>query len=109
MLTASNLSSIMRGLFSKHIAGEQVTKLTEAVRACYVIEHKQIYADINNDTNGGNNNGTLGSYKNISECGLERGFSWNDSSGLRSDDSMDSVYTYCGGSSEVFWKTLNVI
>lgn len=96
-------------MFSKHIAGEQVTKLTEAVRACYVIEHKQIYANINSSTNGGNNNGYFGVSKGTIARKSVGAFVRNDSSGLRSDDSMDSVYTYCGGSSEVFWKTLNVI
>ena len=78
---------------------------------CHVIGHKQIYANINNNTsdntNGGNNNANYGVNKNISECGLERGFSWDDSSGLRSADYMDSVWSHSGGSSRSFWKTLN--
>ena len=78
---------------------------------CHVIGHKQIYANINYDTsdntNGGANNATFGVYKNVSGSGLERGFSWDDSSGLRSDDYNNSVFTSSGRYSEAFWKALN--
>ena len=78
---------------------------------CHVIRHKQIYANINYDTsdntNGGANNATFGVYKNVSGSGLERGFSWDDSSGLRSDDYNNSVFTSSGRYSEAFWKALN--
>ena len=73
---------------------------------CHVIGHKQIYANINYDTsdntNGGANNATFGVYKNVSGSGLERGFSWDDSSGLRSDDYNNSVFTSSGRYSEAF-------
>lgn len=74
---------------------------------CHVIGHKQIYANMNSSTNGGNDNANYGVNKNISEYGLERGFSWDDSSGLRSDDYMDSVWSHSGGSSRSFWNTLS--
>ena len=78
---------------------------------CHIIGHKQIYANINYDTsdntNGGANNATFGVYKNVSGSGLERGFSWDDSSGLRSDDYNNSVFTSSGRYSEAFWKALN--
>lgn len=78
---------------------------------CHIIGHKQIYADINyntsDNTNGGANNATFGVYKNVSGSGLERGFSWDDSSGLRSDDYNNSVFTSSGRYSEAFWKALN--
>ena len=78
---------------------------------CHVIGHKQIYANINYDTsdntNGGANNATFGVYKNVSGSGLERGFSWDDSSGLRSDDYNNSVFTTSGRYSEAFGKALN--
>ena len=78
---------------------------------CHIIGHKQIYANINYDTsdntNGGANNATFGVYKNVNGSGLERGFSWDDSSGLRSDDYKDSTGMSCVGSSEAFWNTLN--
>lgn len=78
---------------------------------CHVIGHKQIYANINYDTsdntNGGANNATFGVYKNVSGSGLERGFSWDDSSGLRSDDYNNSVFTSSGRYSEIFGNTLN--
>ena len=78
---------------------------------CHVIGHKQIYANINYDTsdntNGGANNATFGVYKNVSGSGMERGFSWDDSSGLRSDDYNNSVFTSSGRYSEAFWNTLN--
>ena len=62
---------------------------------------------IKTNTNGGANNATLGVYKNVSGSGLERGFSWDDSSGLRSDDYNNSVFTSSGRYSEAFWKALN--
>ena len=78
---------------------------------CHIIGHKQIYANINYDTsdntNGGANNATFGVYKNVSGSGLERGFSWDDSSGLRSDDYNNNVFTSSGRYSEAFWKALN--
>lgn len=78
---------------------------------CHIIGHKQIYANINYDTsdntNGGANNATFGVYKNVSGSGLERGFSWDDSSGLRSDDYNNSVFTSSGRYSEAFWNTLS--
>lgn len=78
---------------------------------CHIIGHKQIYADINyntsDNTNGGNNNATLGVYKNVSGSGFEGCFISNDQSGLRSDDAMDSTGMYCGGYSEAFWNTLS--
>ena len=78
---------------------------------CHIIGHKQIYANINYDTsdntNGGANNATFGVYKNVSGSGMERGFSWDDSSGLRSDDYNNSVFTFSGRYSEAFWKALN--
>ena len=61
----------------------------------------------NTNTNGGNDNGTFGVYKNVSGSGLERGFSWDDSSGLRSDDYNNIVFTSSGRYSEAFWKALN--
>ncbi len=78
---------------------------------CHIIGHKQIYANINYDTsentNGGNNNATLGVYKNVSGSGFEGCFISNDQSGLRSDDAMDSTGMYCGGYSGSFWNTLS--
>ena len=78
---------------------------------CHIIGHKQIYANINYDTsdntNGGANNATFGVYKNVSGSGMERGFSWDDSSGLRSDDYNNNVFTSSGRYSEAFWKALN--
>lgn len=62
---------------------------------------------IKTNTNGGANNATFGVYKNVSGSGLERGFSWDDSSGLRSDDYNNSVFTSSGRYSEAFWKALN--
>ena len=38
---------------------------------------------------------------------MERGFSWDDSSGLRSDDYNNGVFTSSGRYSEAFWNTLN--
>lgn len=78
---------------------------------CHIIGHKQIYADINyntsGDTNGGNNNGTLGILEGTGKHGTIGYFSDDFQSGLRTDVSMDNTGMYCGGYSETFWNTLN--
>lgn len=74
---------------------------------CHVIGHKQIYANINNSTNGGNNNGTLGILEGTGKHGTIGYFSDDFQSGLRTDVSMDSTGMSCVGSSEAFWNTLN--
>lgn len=78
---------------------------------CHIIGHKQIYADINyntsDNTNGGNNNGTLGILEGTGKHGTIGYFSDDFQSGLRTDVSMDSTGMSCVGSSEAFWNTLN--
>lgn len=78
---------------------------------CHIIGHKQIYADINyntsDNTNGGNNNGTLGILEGTGKHGTIGYFSDDFQSGLRTDVSMDSTGMSCVGSSEAFWYTLN--
>ena len=74
---------------------------------CHVIGHKQIYANINNSTNGGNDNGTLGIFEGTGKHGTIGYFSDDFQSGLRTDVSMDSTGMSCVGSSEAFWNTLN--
>ena len=76
--------------------------------ACCCLRYNYTNANITSDnTIGGNDNGTLGIYKNVSGSGLERGFSWNDPSGLRSDDALDSFYFNRIRPSETFWKALS--
>ena len=79
---------------------------------CHIIGHKQIYADINyntsDNTNGGNNNGTLGILEGTGKHGTIGYFSDDFQSGLRTDVSMDSTGMSCVGSSEAFWNTLNL-
>ena len=74
---------------------------------CHVIGHKQIYANINNSTNGGNNNGTLGIFEGTTKCRSTGVIYGSNQSGLRTDVSMDSTGMSCVGSSEAFWNTLN--
>ncbi len=61
-----------------------------------------------NNTDGGNNNGTLGILEGTGKCEPTGVFSGNDSSGLRTDVSMDSIGMSCVGSSEAFWNTLSL-
>lgn len=74
---------------------------------CHVIGHKQIYANINNSTNGGNDNGTLGIFEGTAKCRSTGVIYGTNQSGLRTDVSMDSTGMSCVGSSEAFWNTLN--
>lgn len=74
---------------------------------CHVIGHKQIYANINNSTNGGNDNGTLGIFEGTAKCRSTGVIYGSNQSGLRIDVSMDSTGMSCVGSSEAFWNTLN--
>ena len=74
---------------------------------CHVIGHKQIYANINNSTNGGNDNGTLGIFEGTAKCRSIGVIYGSNQSGLRTDVSMDSTGMSCVGSSEAFWNTLN--
>lgn len=78
---------------------------------CHIIGHKQIYAYINyntsDNTNGGNNNGTLGILEGTGKHGTIGYFSDDFQSSLRTDVSMDSTGMSCVGSSEAFWNTLN--
>ena len=78
---------------------------------CHIIGHKQIYAYINyntsDNTNGGNNNGTLGILEGTGKHGTIGYFSDDFQSSLRTDVSMDSTGMSCVGSSETFWNTLN--
>ena len=78
---------------------------------CHIIGHKQIYVDINyntsDNTNGGNNNGTLGILEGTGKHGTIGYFSDDFQSDLRTDVSMDSTGMSCVGSSEAFWNTLN--
>jgi len=74
---------------------------------CHVIGHKQIYANINNSTNGGNDNGTLGIFEGTAKCRSTGVIYGSNQSGLRTDVSMDSTGMSCVGSSEAFWNTLN--
>ena len=74
---------------------------------CHVIGHKQIYANINNSTNGGNDNGTLGIFEGTAKCRFTGVIYGSNQSGLRTDVSMDSTGMSCVGSSEAFWNTLN--
>ena len=80
---------------------------------CHIIGHKQIYAYINyntsDNTNGGNNNGTLGILEGTGKHGTIGYFSDDFQSSLRTDVSMDSTGMSCVGSSETFWNTLNLI
>ena len=61
----------------------------------------------NTNTNGGNNNGTLGILEGTGKHGTIGYFSDDFQSGLRTDVSMDSTGMSCVGSSEAFWNTLN--
>lgn len=74
---------------------------------CHVIGHKQIYANINNSTNGGNDNGTLGIFEGTAKCRSTGVIYGTNQSSLRTDVSMDSTGMSCVGSSEAFWNTLN--
>lgn len=74
---------------------------------CHVIGHKQIYANINNSTKGGNDNGTLGIFEGTAKCRSTGVIYGTNQSGLRTDVSMDSTGMSCVGSSEAFWNTLN--
>ena len=74
---------------------------------CHIIGHKQIYANINNSTNGGNDNGTLGIFEGTAKCRSTGVIYGSNQSGLRTDVSMDSTGMSCVGSSETFWNTLN--
>ena len=78
---------------------------------CHIIGHKQIYADINystsDNTNGGNNNATLGILEGTGKREPTGVFGGNDPSGLWGDVSMDNTGMYCGGYSESIWKTLS--
>ena len=74
---------------------------------CHIIGHKQIYANINNSTNGGNDNGTLGIFEGTAKCRSIGVIYGSNQSGLRTDVSMDSTGMSCVGSSEAFWNTLN--
>ena len=78
---------------------------------CHIIGHKQIYADINyntsDNTNGGNNNGTLGIFEGTAKCRSTGVIYGSNQSSLRTDVSMDSTGMSCVGSSEAFWNTLN--
>ena len=74
---------------------------------CHIIGHKQIYANINNSTNGGNDNGTLGIFEGTAKCRSTGVIYGTNQSGLRTDVSMDSTGMSCVGSSEAFWNTLN--
>ena len=62
---------------------------------------------IKTNTNGGNNNGTLGILEGTGKHGTIGYFSYDFQSGLRTDVSMDSTGMSCVGSSEAFWNTLN--
>ncbi len=75
---------------------------------CHVIGHRNISYDLSNNIDGGNDDATLGVYKNVSGSGFEGCFISNDQSGLRSDDAMDSTGMYCGGYSGAFWNTLSL-
>ena len=74
---------------------------------CHVIGHKQIYANINNSTNGGNNNGYLGILEGTGRCKPIGVFSGSNQSGLRTDDFVGTVGSNCTGNSEIFGNTLN--
>lgn len=78
---------------------------------CHIIGHKQIHVDINyntsGNTNGGNNNVTLGILEGTGKHGTIGYFSDDFQSSLRTDVSMDSTGMSCVGSSEAFWNTLN--
>ena len=61
----------------------------------------------NTNTNGGNDNGTLGILEGTGKHGTIGYFSDDFQPGLRTDVSMDSTGMSCVGSSEAFWNTLN--
>ena len=61
----------------------------------------------NTNTNGGNDNGTLGIFEGTTKCRSTGVIYGSNQSGLRIDVSMDSTGMSCVGSSEAFWNTLN--
>ena len=73
---------------------------------CHVIGHKQIYANINNSTNGGNNNGYMGILEGTGECKSTGVISV--SSSLWTNDSVDNIWSNHRRNSEIFWNTLRL-
>ena len=61
----------------------------------------------NTNTNGGNDNGTLGIFEGTAKCRSTGVIYGSNQSSLRTDVSMDSTGMSCVGSSEAFWNTLN--
>lgn len=75
---------------------------------CHVIGHKQIYANINNSTNGGNDNDRyLGVLEGIDRNESIGVYTDNDSSRLRTDDFVGNVYFDSRKNSGTFQNTLS--
>lgn len=75
---------------------------------CHVIGHKQIYANINNSTNGGNDNDRyLGVLEGIDRNESIGVYTDNDSSCLRTDDFVGNVYFDSRKNSGTFQNTLS--
>ena len=68
---------------------------------CHIIGHKRIY------TNGGNDNGSLGSFEGFSKYESFGCFSDDPQSNLWTDVSVGNVWPNCNRNSEIFWNTLN--
>ena len=73
---------------------------------CHVIGHKQIYANMNNSTNGGNNNGYMGILEGTGGCKSTGVISV--SSSLWTNDSVDNIWSNHRRNSEIFWNTLRL-
>ena len=75
---------------------------------CHIIGHKQIYANINNSTNGGNDNDRyLGVLEGIDRNESIGVYTDNDSSCLRTDDFVGNVYFDSRKNSGTFQNTLS--
>ena len=73
---------------------------------CHVIGHKQIYANMSNSTNGGNNNGYMGILEGTGGCKSTGAISV--SSSLWTNDSVDNIWSNHRRNSEIFWNTLRL-
>ena len=74
---------------------------------CHVIGHKQIYANMNSSTNGGNDNGSLGSFEKTIGSESAGVLNFDSQSNLWADVSVGTVGSNSSRNSEIFGKTLN--